>query len=190
MAKFLTFDLGTTLFKVALFDEAGRLLAVRRVTPPVLLSKAGWSELHPRRLQPTLVDAARELREEIGGFGDVVAVSFATQANSFVLLDERGEALTPIVLWPDQRAAELAEELEAIGKVQGFRNRTGMPRFSHALALAKVLRWKHINPRLLEQTTRFCYLSDLPTLWMTGRHVTEGGVAGLSGAMDVNAFAW
>jgi xylulokinase len=25
---------------------------------------------------------------------------------------------------------------------------------------------------------------------MTGRHVTEGGVAGLSGAMDVKAFAW
>src|SRR6266516_5421060 len=134
MATLLTLDLGTTLF-----DEAGRLLAVRRVMPPVLLSKPGWSELHPRRLQPTLVDAARELREEIGGFGDVVAVSFATQANSFVLLGERDEALTPIVLWPDQRAAELREQLEALSRVPGFRDVTGMPRFSRLLALAKML---------------------------------------------------
>src|SRR5438094_703118 len=157
MAKFLTFDLGTTLFKVALFDDSGRMLAVRRVTPTVLHPKPGWSELHPHSFQRPLVEAARELREEIGDFNDVAAVSFATQANSFVLLDERDEALTPIVLWPDQRAAELGEELEAIGKVEGFRSRTGMPRFSHALGLAKVLRWKYQNPRLLQQTRRFCY---------------------------------
>src|SRR5206468_6615430 len=168
---------------VALFDETGRVLGVRRVATPVLHAKPGWWELDPRTFQRPLIEAARELREETGGFGDVVAVSFATQANSFVLLDERDEALTPIVLWPDQRAAELREELEAIGKLQGFRNRTGMPRFSHALGLAKVLRWKHSNPSLLEQTKRFCYLSDLVTLWMTGRHVSEGGVGGLSGAM-------
>jgi xylulokinase len=190
MPRFLTFDLGTTLYKVALFDDAGRLLALRRVTPPVLHPKPGWWELDPRTFQQPLVEAAQALREEVGGFDDVVAVSFATQANSFVLLDDRDEPLTPIILWPDQRAAELREELEAISKLPEFRERTGMPRFSAGLALAKVLRWKHINPDLLEQTKRFCYLSDLVTLWMTGEHATEGGVAGISGAMDVQAFAW
>src|SRR5437868_11069136 len=190
MAKFLTFDLGTTLYKVALFDDAGRLLAVRRVKPFVLHPRPGWWELDPRTFQRPLVEAARELRDAMGGFDDVAAVTFATQANSFVLLDEHDEALTPIVLWPDQRAAELGEELEAIGNIEGFGNRTGMPRFSHALGLAKVLRWKHHNPRLLEQTKRFCYLSDFFTLWMSGQHVSEGGVAGISGAMDVKAFGW
>src|SRR5437764_4436349 len=185
MAKYLTFDLGTTLYKVALFDDAGRLLAVRRVKPGVLHPKPGWWELDPQTFQRPLIEAARELREAVGGFDDVATVSFATQANSFVLLDEHDEALTPIVLWPDQRAAELGEELEAIGKVEGFRSRTGMPRFGHALGLAKVLRWRHENPRLIEQTRRFCYLSDFLTLRMTGRHVSEGGVAGISGAMDV-----
>src|SRR5262249_23711563 len=62
--------------------------------------------------------------------------------------------------------------------------------FSPGLALAKVLRWRQTNPQLLEQTRRLCFLSDLFTLWMTGEHATEGGVAGISGAMDVKAFAW
>src|SRR5262249_54271369 len=75
-------------------------------------------------------------------------------------------------------------------KLPGFRERTGMPRFGSALGLAKVLRWKQINPTILRETRRFCYLSDLLTLWMTGRHVSEGGVAGLSGAADVSAFVW
>src|SRR5205823_5531525 len=116
----------------------------------VLHPKPGWWELDPRTFQRPLIEAARELREAVGGFDDVAAVSFATQANSFVLLDEHDEPLTPIVLWPDQRAEELREELEAIGKLEGFRNHTGMSRFGHALALAKVLRWKHENPQLLK----------------------------------------
>ena len=191
MSHFLTFDLGTTLFKVALFDHSGRLLAVTRTPPQVLHPKPGWWELDPRGFPRTLIDATRELREASGsGFDEVIAVSFATQANSFVLLGERDEALTPIVLWPDERAAALKDELDAIGARESFRDRTGMPRFGPALGLAKVLRWKHQNPQLIEQTRRFCYLSDLLTLWMTGRHVTEGGVAGLSGAMNVKAFDW
>ena len=190
MARFLTFDLGTTLYKVALFDDAGNLLGVERVAPPVLHPKPDWWELDPRTFQQPLLQAARALRQQTGGFDDVAAVSFATQANSFILLDERGEPLTPIILWPDQRAAEFREELEAISNLPDFTRRTGMPRFGPGLALAKVLRWKQTNPHLLEQTARFCYLSDLFTLWMTGRHATEGGVAGISGAMDVKAFAW
>src|SRR4029079_16194067 len=120
-------------------------------------------------------------------FENVAAVSFATQANSFVLLGERDEPLTPIVLWSDQRAADASEELAAIGRTTGFRDRTGMPRFGPSLGLAKVLRWKHQNARLLDHTTRLCYLSDLFTLWMTGQHLTEGGVAAISGAMDLRS---
>src|SRR5947207_2963129 len=87
-------------------------------------------------------------------------------------------------------ASPPTRKLEAISQINNFRAITGMPRFGHALALAKVLRWKQINPQLLEQTRKLCYLSDLLTLWMTGRHVTEGGVAGISGAMNVTAFDW
>ncbi len=188
--KFLTFDLGTTLYKVALFDETGKMLALQRVTPQVLHPKPDWWEMDPRTFRQALLEAARALREKVGAFDDVAAVSFATQANSFVLLDEHDEALMPIVLWPDQRAAELRDEMESISQLPEFQQRTGMPRLSPGLALAKVLRWKQTNARMLEQTKRLCYLSDLFTLWMTGRHATEGGVAGISGAMDVKAFGW
>src|SRR3954471_22534623 len=177
MHHFLTFDLGTTLYKVALFDDAGNLLGVRRVAPTVLHPKQDWWELDPRTFRQPLLEGARALREQVGSFDDVAAVSFATQANSFVLLDESDQPLTPIVLWPDQRAAELPDALEAISKQPEFQHRTGMPRFGAGLALAKVLRWKLTNPHLLERAKRLCYLSDLFILWLTGRHVTEGGVA-------------
>src|SRR5215208_5903301 len=148
MAQFLTFDLGTTLYKVALFDETGRMLAVRRVAPNVLHPQPTWWELNPQTLWDPLREASRALRDQVGGFDDVAAVSFATQANSFTLLDEHDNALAPIILWPDQRAAEIADDLHAIGELPGFRERTGMPRFGHALGLAKVLRWKKSNAKI------------------------------------------
>ena len=43
MAKFLTFDLGTTLYKVALFDDAGKLLALERATPPIDRPRPQWT---------------------------------------------------------------------------------------------------------------------------------------------------
>ena len=46
-----------------------------------------------------------------GGLADVEAVTFATQTNSFVLLDADDRPLTPFILWPDRRAAELEAEV-------------------------------------------------------------------------------
>ena len=38
-----------------------------------------------------------------GRLADVEAVTFATQTNSFVLLDAGNQPLTPLILWPDRR---------------------------------------------------------------------------------------
>jgi predicted NBD/HSP70 family sugar kinase len=35
MPKILTLDLGTTYFKAAIFDDAGNLLHVERLAPPI-----------------------------------------------------------------------------------------------------------------------------------------------------------
>ena len=55
---------------------------------------------------------ASDLRERAGGqWAEVEAVTFATQTNSFLLLDANTRPLTPIILWPDRRAADLEAEI-------------------------------------------------------------------------------
>src|SRR6185437_15426237 len=48
---------------------------------------------------------------------------------------------------------------------------------------------KH-EPELFQRAKRFCYISDFLTLWLTGLHRTEAGIAGLSGACNIQSLQW
>src|SRR4051794_8720232 len=99
--NFLTFDLGTTLYKVALFDDAGRMLALERAVPPIERPQPNWAELDPTKFERVLMDAVARLGAH-HDLRNVAAVCTATQANTFLLHDKAGRPLTPFILWSDQ----------------------------------------------------------------------------------------
>ena len=190
-ARLLTLDLGTTLYKVALFDRDGRMLHVERTAPRITHPQPTWSELDPKAFLQCIIDAVGRLRGAAGDdWNHVCAVSFATQANSFTIIDAANRPLTPLILWPDQRAAEMRDKLAAIASMPEFRKTTGMPRFGPLLGLAKLLWLRRHRPDVIAGARRFCYLSDYLTLLFTGRHCSEAGVAGLSGAADIRRLRW
>ena len=180
--NFLTFDLGTTLYKVALFNDQGRLLGLERTIPPITNPHPQWAEVRTGDFLSALTSATAKLKARVGDtWTDIAAVSFATQANSFMLTGNEGFH-TKIVLWSDQRASSMAGELNRVSAIQDFRARTGMPRFSPLLALAK-LRWLlREDPELIKHAKQFYFISDFLTLELSQRAVVEAGVAGLSGA--------
>ena len=194
MRHLLTFDLGSTYLKVCLFDETGQLLTMRRVKPPSIPATGASEDRHelsPEQFCDVLSQAVFELRDEVdGGLSKVAAISFATQANSFVLMGKNDQPITPIILWSDNRANPMEPLLAEWSAPKHFNQTTGLPRYSGQFFPAK-LRWirKH-QPEIWEQAQRFCLISDYLTLWLTGMHVTEAGTAGLSGVMDVHHLRW
>jgi xylulokinase len=190
MGKILVLDLGTTYLKVCLFDETGQLVGLQRTRSPVDNPAEGRAEISVSAFRRSLVRATRELALEVGGLGDVAAVSFATQTNSFLLLDQRGQPLTPILLWTDQRALSLDNPLQDLAASPDFQAKTGLPSVDHHFLPAK-LRWlQRHEPRIIDQTHRLALISDYLTWWMTGSHVTEAGAAGLLGLVDIHQLEW
>lgn len=187
----LAFDLGTSYLKGALVDAEGQLLAVRRDPPPVHRHGQGRWEMDPAVfLDRIKLIAARLAAQRPEKLEDVSAITFATQANTFTLLDSASRPLMPFIGWPDRRARSLDpgafERLqEAVRPEQ-----TGIPRLSHEFALVK-LRWmRDCDPALLKRARRLCLLGDWLALWLSGRHVTEAGVAGLTAALDIHSLEW
>ena len=190
MSKILVLDLGTTYFKVCLFDETGQLVGLQRVATPVEHPADGRAELPVSTFQQSLVRATSELALEAGGLHDVAAVSFASQTNSFVLLDQHGEPLTPILLWTDQRALGLDNPLQDLATSTEFHEKTGLPSVDHHFFPAK-LRWlQQHEPRIIDETRRLALISDYLTWWMTGNQLTEAGAAGLTGLVDIHQLRW
>jgi xylulokinase len=190
MARYLTFDLGTTLYKVALFDDRGRLLALERARPPINEPSPGRMEVRSGSFFHELSDATRRLKASAGDdWNELRAVSFATQANSFMLLGDQGFG-TPLILWPDERAFAFADELATVLDLPDFRATTGMPRFSPQLALAKIFATRRADPASIELARQLLFISDLLTAELTNQFRTEAGVAGLSGALDITTLRW
>ncbi len=190
MTKILAIDLGTTFFKFALFDRAGRLCDSHQMAPPVIKPRPGWIELPADGMEETIAGGIRELGHRSGGLTDVEAVTFATQTNSFLLLDKHCRPLTPVILWPDARAAELEEELQGYWATAAACRITGVPRLNHQFMPAKLLWLQQRRPELWRRMDRIALISDYLTLLMTGEHVTEAGAAGLTGLVDIHCCRW
>ena len=105
----LGIDLGTTYFKLGLFDRSGRLCGLGRVPVIKYCGDGSLCELSLDNfwsaLQSGIDQACEQARAEPE---NIKALSYGSQANSFILLDKNNDPLTSLILWPDNRAPRRA----------------------------------------------------------------------------------
>jgi xylulokinase len=190
MTKILIVDLGTTYFKFTLFDRGGRLCQSCRIGLPLCRQQPSRLELPVDAFCDVVAKGIGTIRESAGGLSDVAAVSFATQTNSFLLLDADERSLTPLILWPDERAAEFEAEVHSRCDLPEFRAVTGVPQLGSQFMAAKLLWLQRRCPEVWDQTKRVCLISDYFTFLLTGKWVTEAGAAGLTGLIDIHRCRW
>jgi xylulokinase len=187
----LTIDLGTTYFKISLFDREGGMCHTHKFAPPVVAPRAGYMELPCEDLAGSLAQGIAEIRNRAGGdLENVEAVTFATQTNSFALLDAENRPLTPLILWPDRRAEHLEAEVRRHCDIPGFHATTGFSRINFQCMPAKLLWLRNQSPDLWKRTSKLCLIGDFFTFLLTGKHVTEAGAAGLTGLIDIHRCRW
>lgn len=97
-------DLGTSGLKLAALDGGGQVVAEAEAAYVVDSPSPGWAQTAVGTWRQALDDALAELAPQLRGRG-VAALGLSGQMHGAVLLDERGAALAPALLWPDQRAA-------------------------------------------------------------------------------------
>ncbi len=137
-----------------------------------------------------IVDGVAELAAGAGGLADVAAMSFATQTNSFLLLDGGDQPLTPIILWSDRRAIDMQAEILACRESPSLAATTGVPGVNFQFMLAKLFWLRRHEPQAWRRARRLCLIGDYLTLLLTGRHVSEAGAAGLTAMVDIHACQW
>jgi xylulokinase len=194
MHHIVSLDLGTTYFKAALVDHEGRFVGLVQRPAPVTHPEAGRWEIAPVEFKSLIRDMLCELaQQEPTRWKSVACLSFSTQTNSFVLLDENDEPLTPVILWPDRRAradADLDESMQRVYTAAGTAASCGLPRLNHQHMVAKLHWLARCDQTVWSQTRHVCLLSDYLTLWATGRHVTEASVIGFTGLLNIWDLQW
>ncbi len=192
MELVLGIDLGTSYFKLGLFDRTGRLRGLGRVPVPADTADGTHCELAIDHFWSTLRTGLEQaLRQAEAGCADICAVAYSSQANSFALFDERFEPLTPLILWPDTRAQPIDPAVEALWSRGDFLSVTGVGiPLCPELAVAKLCWLRQESPRLWAVARHIMTISDYLTFALTGRNAGDAGTAGLLGLQALEKETW
>lgn len=182
MNLLLGIDLGTSYFKVGLFDEAGAMQGLGRVAVARSSPAPGRSEL-------PVAEFWRLLREGLAGAlaqagascDDIAGLSYSSQANSFLLLDDRHEPITPLIIWNDQRAHPVEQAVVDFGRSEPFRHQTGLAGLSAGFAPVKCRWFQQNQAAAWQQTARVMTISDYLTFALTGETVGDASTAAFTG---------
>src|SRR5689334_10008313 len=125
MSVLLGIDEGTSAVKAVLFDADLRPLKEARRDKLLRYPQPGWVEQDPEEVLATVVDAVAEL---LADRPEVTACGLDHQGESVLAWDaQSGRALTPIITWQDKRSQAVLDRLEAEGRGDEIRERSGLP---------------------------------------------------------------
>jgi sugar (pentulose or hexulose) kinase len=150
----------------------------------------GRRELSVAGFLGAITGAVNALSSQVGSLRDVTKVSFASQANTFTLLDDCNVPLLPFLVWSDLRADECESFIHAFSNDAEFYTSTGIPQLDRQFMVAKLDWLRRHSPKVLENARRVCCLSDYFTWWLTGNHLTEAGLMGLTGLIDIHRLEY
>jgi sugar (pentulose or hexulose) kinase len=188
MGFYLGIDLGTSYFKAGIFDGNGHLKGLGR-QPVSKVTDGIRCELPTDIFLQTIRTCLDEASRQAGIPTDAIrSLSYASQTNSFILLDAHDEPLTPLILWPDKRASGMEPPL---GNTFELMQRTGLGVTPDAQFTVAKLNWFRQNrPDVWKKTACILSVSDYLTFVLTGQKAADYSTASMSGLFDIVNSTW
>ena len=177
----LAIDVGSSSMRGILFSQgnAGPMYSVRT---PWEERGGNWIEQKPSRLREGLETICRAAAGEV-----VDAVSLTAFRSAPTLVDGRGEALCPFIMWRDKRNAAICRELEPVCSDLG--RRCGAP--LNTVFTGTKLTWLRRNaPSLWAKAHKALVVPDFLLFQMTGEFLTDTTYGSRSLLMDIRTRRW
>jgi glycerol kinase len=193
-------DQGTTSTRFMIFDHGGREVARCQLEHEQVLPRPGWVEHRPAEvLERTGAVIAGALRAGGLAAADLAAVGVTNQRETTLVWDRRtGETFGNAIVWQDTRTAAIAAALDADGRGQVIRDRTGLP--PSAYFSGGKLQWilEHADGARAAALAGHAVFGTVDTwlLWhLTGGpdggvHVTDPTNASRTMLMDLDRLDW
>jgi len=179
---FIGIDVGTGGVRALAVTDTGAVVA--RASAPfdraVLAPQQGRHEQPPQAWWDAVCRATRLLVDDLKSCGgkpqQLAAVAVDGTSGTVVALDAGGTALRPAIMYNDPRAADEAEQLNAVAG--DFCGKLGY-RFQSSFALAKIAWLGNHEPAAFEKATCFVHQAD----YVMGRLTGEPGISDYSNAL-------
>ncbi len=187
----LAVDVGTTSIKAAIMDistfEAVKTESTKAV---VEYPKKHWAEKDPEKLWNSIVEVCRKITEGVS----LDAIIFEGHMAGVVPVDEEGNALRNMIIWLDERAAGLPEDVwKGLIKIQGYsltklikflRLTGGAPSRTGKDPISKIVWIRENEPDIFNKTYKILDVRGYLVARATGSFVTSPDEAHLTWLAD------
>ena len=190
-ALILTYDIGTTGNKCAVFNSLGQEVMSTIVSYDTIFPKPGWSEQNPHDFRQSVITGTRRLIEEHGlNPKDVAVIGISGHMNGCIPLDEDGKVLYNNIIHSDSRTEVQCNYIRERIDDDSFYKITGN-RLDPHYTLPKVLWLKQHHPEIYKKTRYFINSKDYISYCLTGRMgITDYSDASLTCMLDLHRKDW
>ncbi len=128
------------------------------------------------------------------GFGlsrdSLEGIGISCHMHSLLLVDKRGEPLTPLITWADNRASAQAEYIAGHYDLGDLYNRTGC-RVQHPFyPVSKILWFKNNEPDLFNITAKFITIKEYLIFKLYGVFAVDYTLASCQGFYNIHTQNW
>lgn len=197
MPHLLALDQGTTYSRAIVFDDSGRIVALKQLEYDQHYPQPGWVEHDPEDIWKTQLGVAEAALKDAGlSPSDISGLGITNQRETIVVWDRvTGEPLHHAIVWQDHRTASVCDQLRAEGREPMVVGKTGLlldPYFS-----ATKLAWLINNvPDVKRAADENRLAWGTVDAWLVHRltggqlHVTDASNASRTLLMDIHAGDW
>jgi len=182
----LAFDVGTTAMKCILFDREFKELFYSSREYSIKTPREGIAELDPEVYFNTFCECVSEIKASGINIRKISSITFTTQGETFIPVDENGRVLGPAIVWLDTRAEKEAEYIKEKISIVDIYSHTGLPDIDGALPAAKILWLSKKQPEIFKNIHKILLLEDYLIYRLTGKFVSEKSLQSSTGWYDIN----
>jgi glycerol kinase len=198
-------DQGTTGTRFMVFDHGGRVIASAYEKHEQIYPEPGWVEHNPMEIwEKTQAVITEALDEANLDSTQLEALGVTNQRETTLLWDrDTGKPIDNAIVWQDRRTTDRIEELDAAGKVETIREKTGLEADAYFSATkaewllenADPIKTQRARPadlreRAEEGEIRFGTIDSWLIYNLTGNHITEITNASRTMLFNIHDLAW
>lgn len=189
--KVLGIDVGTGGTRAIVMDDRGRVVAsATEEHQPFASPQLGWAEQRPEDWWRASCIAGRKALASANLRGEEIAcVGFSGQMHGAVMLDERGNAVRPALIWCDVRTEKQCRELTAKMGQDRLIALTCNPALAN-FTLTKLLWVRENEPENWKRVRSVMLPKDYVRVRLTGERATDMADASGTLLLDVAHRRW
>jgi gluconokinase len=188
MEYFLGIDIGTTAVKSIAFSKEGKTLCESSISYPINHPFPDWSEQDPEEIVRAIVKTVENILQELQPQVPALC-SFSSAMHSLIAVDEKGMAISPSIIWADNRAAGISAEIHKSNRAMILYEHTGLP--IHAMSPFCKLLWLRENQKeLFEKAYKFVGIKEYIFYKLFGVYAIDVSVASATGLLNAGTLQW